>query len=165
MPALYAHPASTMTELPRPVARLSANEAASAATSATTAVTATARRLTWPVTIGLSVRPAAASRGASNASFDQPMLSCPASTAKPSSHRSPERAPALTASSTTSAVMARQAPGWLARTNAPIDLTIATPEDARGSRRPGQRTDIERTDAERTDAEREVMEHVAGPAR
>ena len=58
-----------------------ASDIASAASSPAKAAIQTARTLMAPVATGLSVRPAAASRGASKASLDQPIESRPASMA------------------------------------------------------------------------------------
>jgi hypothetical protein len=63
-----------------------------------------------PMGIGLSVRPAAASRRASNASLDQPIESRPAATASVTSRRPSPRRAASPASTVIMAVMASEGP-------------------------------------------------------
>ena len=97
------------------MASASSSDAARAATPAT----ATARRLTAPVTTGLSARPAVASRPASKKSLDQPIENCPAITAGMTSPMGP--APCGAACAASSAIIAEIAsdgPGCPARTSA-----------------------------------------------
>ncbi len=91
--------------------RLIAADMASAARSETTAATHSARTLTSPRATGLSVRPAAMSRAASQASLDQPTESCPASMAGATSTGPNPCGAASAASTVAMAVMARLGPG------------------------------------------------------
>ena len=92
------------------VITLMASAIANAASSAVTAATHTARTLMAPVTIGLSVRPAAASDDASNASLDHPTESWPANMAGPVSTGPMPWGAACVASRVARAAMASEGP-------------------------------------------------------
>src|SRR5215472_10460868 len=74
--------------------------------------------------MGLSSRPAAASRSASKASLDQPTDSCPASIAGAMSTGPVPCGAACAARRDASAVIARHGPGWLAETSARTRLMM-----------------------------------------
>ena len=93
------------------VARLIAADIASAATTETVAAIHRARTVTSPRATGLSVRPAAMSSAASQASLDQPTDNCPASMAGATSTGTKPRGAASAASTVAMAVMARLGPG------------------------------------------------------
>ena len=93
------------------MSRLIAAAMASAATTETMAATQRERTEISPRATGLSVRPAATSRAASQASLDQPTESCPASMAG-ATRTGPNPVGAASAASTVAmAVMARLGPG------------------------------------------------------
>ena len=93
------------------VATQMASDIASPASRAVTAAIHTARTLMAPAATGLSVRPAAASRGASRASLDQPTESWPASMAGATSTGPMPCGAASAASKVAIAVMASDGPG------------------------------------------------------
>jgi hypothetical protein len=93
------------------VAAPRASDITSAAASEVKAAIQTARALILPVGIGLSVRPAAASRPASKASLDQPTESWPASMAGATRTGPKPRGAACAASRVAMAVMASEGPG------------------------------------------------------
>ena len=104
-----------------------ASAIASPASSETKAAIHTARTLIAPAAIGLSVRPAAASRRASQASLDQPTDSWPASMAGAVSTGPMPCGAASAASRVAMAVMASDGPGWLAMISARTRFMAETP--------------------------------------
>src|SRR5215472_3815800 len=104
-----------------------ASDIAAAAASATKAAIQTARTLMAPVATGLSVRPAAASRRASQASLDQPTESWPASMAGATRTGPVPCGAASAASRVVMAVIASDGPGWLAMINARTRLMTQLP--------------------------------------
>src|ERR1700742_2905770 len=86
---------------------------ASPAVAAAPAAVQTAAALMSPRASGLSVRPAGASLAASQASLDQPMDNCPASSAGAESAKPMPCGAACAASNVVRPVMAREGPGWL----------------------------------------------------
>jgi hypothetical protein len=93
------------------VTRLIAADMASAASTETAAAVHRARTVTSPRATGLSVRPAALSSAASQASLDQPTESWPASIAGAVSTGPMPCGAASAASTVTMAVIARLGPG------------------------------------------------------
>src|SRR6202167_4488786 len=85
----------------------------SPAAAAAPAAVQTAAALMSPRASGLSVRPTAASLAASQASLDQPMDNCPASSAGAVSAEPMPCGAACAASNVVRPVMAREGPGWL----------------------------------------------------
>jgi hypothetical protein len=96
-----------------PVTGPMANAIASPAAAAVPAAVQTAAALMSPRASGLSVRPAAASLAASQASLDQPMDNCPASSAGAESAEPMPCGAACAASNVVKPVIAREGPGWL----------------------------------------------------
>ena len=126
-PRLYAHAAPMTTIRMSRVGTLMASAIASPASSETKAAIHTARTLIAPAAIGLSVRPAAASRRASQASLDQPTDSWPASMAGAVSTGPMPCGAASAASRVAMAVMASDGPGWLAMISARTRFMTETP--------------------------------------
>ena len=109
------------------VATPMASDIASDAASAVKAAIHTARALISPAASGLSFRPAAASRLASQASLDQPMDNWPASMAGATRTGPVPCGAACAASRVVSAVMASDGPGWLVMSSARTRLKAGNP--------------------------------------